>query len=220
MSALLCDLPEVLLRPSDIELHVLCPKTARGAVVAAAYDLWHEIWLNTFQQLDGVTHLDSNEFSRQDEILCLVHEGECISVSALRCVDLSTRIARDDSYFRPWPREVLAKVADHVAISSNTAICQRWRRARVCGDACEPQRLSEAIIALAPRRFAESTAAEFVGVVRNDRKMDRVARSLGFRAIGRLNVHGIDSDIVQLSRAALTAFDPTIERIWRRRLQR
>jgi hypothetical protein len=80
----------------------------------------------------------------------------------------------------------------------------------------EPRRLSEVTIALAIRRFAASPAEDFIGVTRNDRGMDRVAEALGCRAIGKLTLHGIESNIVCCPRFSLPVFDPEIEQIWRR----
>ena len=203
--------------PTDIDLDRFSPRKAQGAVAEAAYELWHEVWLATFRQLDGVEHLDSNEFTKQDEILALSHAGPCMSVTALRSVDRSTRIGREDSYFREWPRDALQKIGTTLMISSNTVVAERFRRARVHSDGADAQRLSELVIGLALRRFAASKSEEFVGVARNDRKMDRVGSALRGRAIGRLILHGIESDIMLFSRHALPVFGPAIERIWSRR---
>jgi len=202
---------------SDVALDVFCPTKARGAVPDAAYELWHSVWLATFRHLAGASHLDSNEFTRQDEILALSHAGVCISITALRWIDRTTRIGREDSYFRPWPPDALQKIGPLLAVSSNTVIAETFRGARIQSDGAEPQRLSELIIGMALRRFAASKFHEFIGVARNDRKMDRVAAALGGKVIGRIIVHGIESDIMLFARSALPAFGPAIEEIWTRR---
>ncbi len=206
-----------LLRAEDLALDVFSPRTARRPAAAAAYALWHEIWLSTLRQLDGISYLDSNEFARQDRVLALTHEDRCVAVTGLRSLDRSTRIGQEDSYFRPWPCDVLDQLGPLLAISSNTVVAEDFRRARVERERGEPQRLSELTIALAVRWFLDSRIPEFVGVVRNDRRMDEIAATLGFRAIGRIKLHGEESDIMRLRHGTRPAFGREVEDVWARR---
>jgi len=205
-----------VLRAAEIRLDIVTPRHERGPVVEAAYALWHAVWLSTFRELDGIEQLDSNEFTRQDEILVLTHRDRCIAVTGLRHLDRSSRIDREDSYFRPWPVEALERTGGAFMVSSNTVVAETVRRARVSSDGDESLRLSELVIALALRRFVASPFTELVGVARNGRKMDNVGAALGGRAIGRVVIHGEESDIVLFSRFTLPRFRPAVEDIWRR----
>jgi hypothetical protein len=190
---------------------------AEASVVAAAYEFWHDTWFRTLRQLDAIEHLASDDFARQDTILVLSHGGRCIAVTCLRWMNRSNGIGRDDSYFRTWPREALESIGPMVAITSNTAIAEDYRRARVeCGD-LPPRRLSEITLALAVRRFETTGLPELVGVARNNRKMDDVAAALGFETIGRVVMHGIDSDIMRLRRGKPREWGREVDRIWARR---
>jgi hypothetical protein len=97
-----------------------------------AYDCWYSVWAKTlkvdFNQSDK---LYSDEFTRQDEITCLFHEDECVSVTGVKYHDLRDKVSLDDSYFSHWPELTLAhikKFNPRVMVLNNLALNFSYRR--------------------------------------------------------------------------------------------
>jgi hypothetical protein len=211
-------------RPSialqDLSLHFLRRGAARGATMRHAYELWRNGWGATLRDIAGIERIHSDEFTRQDEIIAMFRAGVCIAVSSLRWMDLSLPMAREDSYFEHWPEWALARLErGSICISSNTLIAPEWRGARIELEGVPQQTpLKLAIIAFVRKRYVDSPARFLVGVVRNDKAMDRIGRDLGCFRLSTIQVHGIDSDIMVGERSTVIEFGPVIEDLWRRRV--
>jgi hypothetical protein len=82
-------------------------------------------------------------------------------------------------------------------------------------DASPP--LSLLTLALATRCFVASSADLLIGVGRNDRAMDRVARTLGFERLATIDVHGVESDILMADKSNIPPPHALVEELWRPR---
>lgn len=206
---------------AELEYHLFDTRTARAPLFDRAYVLWREVWTATFHELEGVTRIDSDEFTRQDEIGVLVRGESLVSVTGVRWMDLSRPTSIDDSYFRVWPEESLRRLAGvQLGISSNTVVSPEWRGGLLAPPAdvdVLPMPLKQATIGMSLRRFADSTATVFVGVARNDRGVHRVAEGLNGHRIATIPMHGIDSDIMLWTREDVVNLGPLIGNLWDRR---
>jgi hypothetical protein len=200
-------------QPDLLSFHRLSPRRA-GALdlplLGSAYECWSEVWKETFTELDGNNVLYSDDFTRQDEIGALFHGYECIALFFSRRVDLSSPLARDDSYFAVWPREAREAACRHGSrawVSSNITIHPGWRRpANV--------QLSRLVCGLIIERFLISDADVLVGTMRNDRSMNKVTYGLGAQPLAHDIVHhGVPVDLVAFYRATCTrlSLDETTE---------
>jgi hypothetical protein len=187
----------------------------------SAYELWRDEWRATLSELEGITRIHSDEFVRQDEVSVLSIGARCVSITALRWIDLREPIGREDSYFQLWPDHTVQLLGETlVGVSSNTLVHPEWRRARIepePGQQGEP--LSFVTVALAIRRFMDSEACSVLGVTRNDRSMNRVAAGVGAVKLGQTVVHGVESDLICITRAAARTRGPVIDALWERRHQ-
>ena len=77
--------------------------------------------------------------------------------------------------------------------------------------------LKSVVFGLVVQQFASSPAELMVGVSRNDRSMDRLARDYGAQRIGALDIHGIESDICLFQKTGIPAPPPIVEELWSRR---
>jgi len=207
----------------EIEFHLFRPRSSRHPLLRAAYELWRNEWLATLGELDGITRLHSDEFGRLDEIGVLSIGQRCISIIGLRWFDLSLPMAREDSYFQHWPEEVINRVAHGiVATTSNVCVHSDWRRAIIdpsAERAGAPASLTLTTVALGFRRCMESPAEHVIAVTRNDRSMNRVAAAAGAMTIGQIQLHGIDSDLILLTRENAKTRGPVFDVLWSRRCQ-
>ncbi len=204
-----------------LEYHLLKPRTSRHPLLRSAYELWRDEWQATFAELEGITHIHSDEFVRQDEISVLSIGQRCVSVTGLRWLDLSLPMAREDSYFTGWPEDVVQRLGSGVVgISGNTIVRSEWRGTLVDPSAelqGNPMPLSLATVALAIRRFMEVGTENVIGVTRNDRSMNRVAEAVGAIKLGQIKLHGVDSDLIVITRANATPSGPVVDALWGRR---
>jgi hypothetical protein len=206
-----------------IEYHLFSPQRARHPLLEQAYELWHDVWSATFEELDGATELFSDEFCRQDEIAVLANGGRCLSVTGIRWLDMSLARARSDSYFRHWPGEAIDRLGRGlVLITSNTVVHPDWRGSQIEAPqdcAVAPSRLAFTTIAMSIRRLLASPADSATGLSRNDRAMDRVSAALGGVPIGKIRLHGEDTSVMHFPRDLAKPEGPVVDDLWARRHQ-
>jgi hypothetical protein len=205
------------LSAQQLQYRVLSPRGSPSAELESAYALWHDIWLDTLHELEGVTRISSDEFTRQDQICVLFSAGRAVSLVCLRCVDLASTMGRADSYFELWPPHVLPQLgSQQLGILSHFGIAPEWRGGLV-EDRGGSLSLKALTVALALLSFRKSRADTAVGVARKDRGMDRVSGELGCDTLGQAVLHGITSDIIKWSRSDVSAFPEVAHQLWARR---
>jgi hypothetical protein len=205
-----------------LEYHIFTPQRARDPLLEDAYEVWRSVWLAAFESVHGVYRLHSDQFVRQDQIAVISAGGRCISLMGLRCLDLSLARVRDDSYFEPWPDEVLASLDDSiVGVTSNLAVHPDWRGAVVTSPLApgSSARLSSVMIALSVRSSFASSVQSVIALTRNNRSVDKLASSLGAAKLGQITLHGADADIVRFDRANALTRGGVIDELWERRHQ-
>jgi hypothetical protein len=205
------------------EYHLLKPRTSRHPLLKGAYELWRDEWRATLEELEGSAHIHSDEFVRQDEISVLSVDQQCVSVTGLRWLDLSLPMAREDSYFRGWPDDMVQRLGSGVVgISGNTIVRSEWRRTLIDPSSerpGEPMPLSLVTLALALRRFIDVPTENVIGVSRNDRSMNRVGAAIGALKIGQITIHGVDSDVMIVPLANAAPRGAVVDALWGRRHQ-
>lgn len=207
---------------SELEYHLFAPRRAYAPLLESAYQLWRDVWQSTWEEANVATPMYSDEFTRQDEVAVLAHNGSCIAVTCLRWLDLAQASSIEDSYFKHWPREALAKVGGRlVCVGSNTAIDPSWRRAAVLppqGDGTAPVRLAFALLSLGARRFLTSPADCLIALTRNDRAIDRILAALGSGTpLAHIKICGNDTYAVCLERHNTLTETPVVNDLWLRR---
>jgi hypothetical protein len=187
-----------LLRPRQ-------PPQRQKARVASAYQCWKRCWTEMMRELDGVELASSDDFLRQDEIGALYCGSVCVGLSGYRWIDIGMPAARDDSYFKAWPKAALDAVEQRgrlVCVGSNLVVAPEWR-GRV-----EPMRIPQLLLELAVKRFVDSDADLMVGTMRNDRRMNEIVYHLGATALAQgLTHHNVPVDLVVFERSTLASQD-------------
>jgi hypothetical protein len=183
------------------------------ALVGEAYHCWSESWTATLQELDGVDHVPSDEFTRQDEIGAIFYGYECVALCCFRYVDLSSAMHRDDSYFRVWPlsaRREACRQGQRLCIASHFTVAASWRRSALKSS------LKGILTAVSLDRFASSSGDALVGVTRDDRGMSKATEGLGANILGKSELHGVPVSLIAFykssRRTALAAEDEVLVR--------
>lgn len=99
------------------------------------YDLsfkaWHETWESTYQRdFNSEKELNSDNFTRQDEVLSLFYDDKCFAVCIFTHLDMNDEIARKDSYFNSWPPEAIKALCcrgPNIITCTQYTICKNFR---------------------------------------------------------------------------------------------
>lgn len=168
-----------------------------------AYGLWKRIWLHTFQELEGIKNIYSDDFLRQDEAFAIFYRDECIGITMHSFVDLDNPIQRDLKYFKAYPPGSLEAIRNkgirHVLISNQTAVDHEFRKS-LTGMA-----FGDILIGLSVRRLVESRLDAFIAYTNNSKKVQEICYRFGAKPIVKgHSQHNVEVDIVCLERQMAT----------------
>jgi hypothetical protein len=186
-----------VLRPELLNYRILTPRRVGLAdvpLVGEAYRCWSTVWSETFRELDGATHVPSDDFTRQDEVGAIFHGYECIALSCFRWIDMSNPMYRDDSYFNVWPesaRATACREGSRVCVGSQITVAPAWRKTPV----------RNILTALIIERAFLSDADAVLGTMRDDRGMDRLVAGLGAETLGHATLHGVPVTLIAMYRS-------------------
>lgn len=202
----------VNLRPELLSYRILTPRRVGIAdvpLVGEAYRCWSAVWTETFRELDGATHVPSDDFTRQDEVGAIFHGYECVALSCFRWIDMSNPMYRDDSYFNIWPedaRVAACREGSRVCVGSQITVAPAWRKTPV----------RNILTALIIERAFLSDADAVLGTMRDDRGMDRLVAGLGADTLGHGVLHSVPVTLIAMYRSSVRPpLDPQSEALVR-----
>lgn len=152
----------------------------------AAYAMWRTVWAETFRELDGTPKIYSDEFTRQDEVLCIFRGDVCLASGVLRWVNLGLVSDREDSYFAIWPESAIHTLwsrGPNVIVMSNVSVHPLVRRGRLGIS------LKDVMIALLVERMVEAKADAMTGTPRTDRNMHTTLYRSGAETLAANVIH-------------------------------
>jgi len=76
-----------------------------------AFQLWKSVWEPTLKKLDGLSQLFSDGFTRQDFLCLIEYNDTAVGLCCFRSVHLRSEIELEDSWFQPWPKNLLKGLA-------------------------------------------------------------------------------------------------------------
>ena len=160
---------------------------------SGAYQLWKNVWSKTFAELEGARHLNSDDFTRQDEILALFSDETCVALVCQRYFDPRNPAIWDDSYFRPWTPEARRALCrgPRLVIGNQITIHSNYR-GRSGGVSLKDLILS-CFLVYHDRRGVDA----ITGTMRADKGMHGLAYDCGAQALERgVIFHNVPVDIV------------------------
>ncbi|MFA6237599.1 MAG: hypothetical protein WC635_09760 [Bacteriovorax sp.] len=97
-----------------------------------SFEAWHKTWEKTYSlDFHSSDKLASDEFTRQDEILCLFSGNECAALCFFSNVNMNDQSALLDSYFQCWPEDAIAGLVargSSIIICSQFTVCENFRK--------------------------------------------------------------------------------------------
>lgn len=164
----------------------------------ATYFAWKETWEEEYSKVKKDFQLHSDEFTRQDHILSILEGNQCMALTFFHEVNLLTPWGRDDSYFQPWPNEVieiLREFTPRVLVCSALTVAKAYRGKQVLG---VPLKV---ILAAASLHFYKrSSYPLMVGNMRNTRGANTLVYQFGATLLNTVTCNGEPSDLVVFKR--------------------
>jgi hypothetical protein len=203
--------------PGEISLK---SSTEAKAVYAASYACWKKVWLATFKELDGAQRIFSDDFTRQTKISAILYGERCVALGFLRSIDFTYPTSPEDSYFKVWSDDALAKLVEDgksVLVASNLTVDPDYR-----GDVGGGIHLKNLVVGLVTKNLIHSSHDVMTGTMRCDRGAHRSAYLYGATPIqAGVTHHGVDVDLVGFYRRRIekesTQIDLFVERLWKSR---
>jgi len=186
------------------------------------YRFWHRQWIQTFQELKGLSKLYSDDFIRQSEISFITHQNRIVSFFAHAFFDLRLESHRQHSYFKSYPTQFLEHLE---SLNLNKVMTMGW----LCVDptwrkAAKGTFIAQLQAGMAYKRFEKSEADTLITFTRNDRKVNDLAYLYGSICfLPKWKEHNVEVDVVYTLKSSLKNNpDPllhnTRERLWNERI--
>lgn len=143
----------------------------------AAYTLWEKEWSYFWKSLAGKNRICSDAFRKQDEVVAVFYENECIALSLYTEFDLQIEADRKDNYFQsvwiPEAHEKLAEKFPKVLAGSHITTLKSWRRN------AKGFSIKDLLMAFLILRFKETDNPVMIGAMRNNKGVNELAYRFG-----------------------------------------
>lgn len=182
------------------------------------YACWHEVWAQTFLELDGDPHLKSDAFTRQDAIAAILVNDECVAMTLIRYADSTSFAFANDSYFQNWKPEHLEALTSRgprILVCSHFTIHPSARKLNLGFS------MKDYLVGLGTQFLLASDFDAMTGAMRKDRKVHELAYKWGAVPVG-VDVpsgHGDFVDLVtffkdEVVRARTHEIAPHVQELW------
>jgi hypothetical protein len=164
-----------------------------------AYRAWREVWGEEYALIYPGTPFHSDNFTRQDQVVASFDGDECTSVTLFHEVNIAHECARHDSYFKPWPKDILdeiSKLSERVLVWSALTIPKRYR-----GQTVDGFPVKDILVGGGVYHYLEHTNhTVMVGTTRNTRKANDLCYRFGAKFIRTVECNSEPSDLVIFKR--------------------
>ena len=164
---------------------VLCPgrfpEPEHEALYSEIYKCWHDVWSETFLDLDKNPKIFSDAFTRQDVIAAILIDGQCKGVSLHRYTSKSALTNSRDSYFDNWSQlhiQKLCEMGPRILVSSYFTIHES-ARGQSTGIS-----MKDYLLALTTQVFLDSNCDAMTGAARKNRKVHDITYAWGAVPVG------------------------------------
>jgi len=192
------------------------------------YNKTYEMWKRTWQQTilnewsDKETIIFSDDFTRQDEIMTLFYNGDCVGCVFFRYVDFDEYTHREDSYFKSWNELALKRLTKNgkkVFVASYFTLAEEFRGTK------HGIPWKNVIATLTQKRFIHTDRDVGTGTMRRSKGMHKASYSVGTEMIQEnveFSICGV-SEPVDLIASYRTEVDPNfihpaladvVEQLW------
>lgn len=145
-----------------------------------AYAHWKQMWKATFLELDGTSDIESDNFTRQSDVVALFHGDKCVAMVCHRYADLDLESTLDDSYFKSWTPETLKAARQFgslTAIGNQISVHPDFRKLPM-GVATK-----DALLWFSLKHLQSQKIDSILGAVREDKSLDMLFERYGAQVL-------------------------------------
>ncbi len=185
-----------------------------------AYQTWKDCWFEVFHAIEKPHLAHSNAFTECDMVTALFYAEKCAALLVHKLVNFNKEVWRDDSYFKPWPREALAKLTEEgprVLICSHYTVNKDFRKG---GEFSFPFAVKDLIAGVSFKYFLSTDAHSMTGNMRNAKGVQRSFYKWGATPLMvDVPCNGETSDLVGVFRGKVDLkadpeLSPIVEAVW------
>jgi len=186
-----------------------------------AYECWRQVWKDTFVELNGNDQIYSDDFVRQDEVCAIFLDDICLATTFFNWVDFRFPTAQDDSYFKVWTIDAIAKLTKHNPV---VLVCSYFTLNLKCRRGALGLNMKEILLSAIVRRFQDTDVRSMTGTVRNNRGVNTVCYRHGAEPLEKdLTLHGVEVDLLAFYQETVSlSSDPVVAKVvnhmWDRRI--
>jgi hypothetical protein len=180
------------------------------------YRVWKMIWSQTLREVDNVSEIPCDGFTRQTKIGALFYKDRCIAMTTCHEVDFKFSSHRDDSLLAAWDEEafrLLTKDGTKVSICSYLSVHPDFR-----GEVAPGIVLKHLATYLIVKVFLNSDCDVMTGTMRVSRGTDKSAYGAGATFLKRSSMHGEEADLVAFYRSHIENSGTRYQHLWAERL--
>lgn len=190
------------------------PPAEARQIYDQTYALWKSVWFETLKELDGITSLPSDGFTRQDFFAAAKVGDRIAAICFFREADLTVESHRDDSWFQPWPKELLLEISQtrrRTLIPSWLTVHREFRKSSGAAG-CNWSLVMSELISLV---CLDVNADVGFGTPRKDRSVNRLVAQAGAVCLKEdVHHHGVMIDLVAFYPEILRQVNYSSDTLW------
>lgn len=158
------------------------------------YQLWRRVWCKTLEELEGLTTLHSNEFTRHDFVKTLFYKDKAIAMICYSHADLSIESRRDDHWFKPWPddlKQKLSKKYPNSLLAAWFCVTPELRKSKFISNIKPAKIILESLANLVVHENLDSC----FGISRNERSVNKLTLSIGGTIYGESEYYNCEVNL-------------------------
>jgi hypothetical protein len=184
---------------SYLQVHGKYPEVKAISIYEKAYELWRNVWEETFTEVLGKGEVVSDDWLSKDKISILCYQSNPIGIFFHNWYDLLLTPHWDHTYFSHYPAGLKVFLKGHnykkIMSISYLTVHKEWRR-RQSGFST-----ADILVSLACMDLVESDAQAMITNTHNSRKTDRLGKRHGARIfLPDYLYHGLPSSALLFER--------------------
>ena len=190
-----------------------------SSIYEDVFNFWHLQWSKTFSALKVPFSTKSDEFSRHEEFIAILHSGKVIACALAGYFNLANSVHRAHTYFSEYSQDIVTKIrnlaADNPVFTLGYLTIDLKFRRRIIADL---------VLGIQVRRIQESLHPLMIAYTRNSKGMHNLSYRLGGKPLAQnLQMKNEPADFVYFDKSSMQVLIQheeysQINRLWQNKI--